>query len=172
MGVVIRAHADGLAVTECPNADDLARKRRPGHARLACGCDHFYDSRVVRIELEKLESLVCHRSVEDLEPAADAVMAPVRPRPWEEVDRPMRLPLHILVQQFEEWVALQASALDRVVKLPYRLTVRRVHRPIIAPGGACDRAATATARTGTRRGRALRGRSLPPRVFPPPRARA
>jgi len=56
----------------------------------------------------------------------------------------MRLPLHVLVQQFEEWVALHTSALDRVVKLPYRLAVRRVHRPIIASGDDCDRAATAT----------------------------
>jgi hypothetical protein len=68
-----------------------------------------------RVELEEFESFVCHRGVEQVKPAANAVMAAVRPRPWKEVGWPERLPFHLLVQQFEEWVALQTPALVQVV---------------------------------------------------------
>jgi hypothetical protein len=64
---------------EGPDADDLIRKRRPGRAGLAGGCDHLDDGLIVRVELEEFESLVCHRGIEQVKPAANAVMAAVRP---------------------------------------------------------------------------------------------
>lgn len=110
----------------------LRSQTAPGRLVLAGGGDHLDDGFVVRVELEELESLVCHRRVEKVEPPADTVVAVVCPRPWKQVDWPEGVPLHFVVEQFEEWGSPQQPALARVVQLPDSLAVRRAHRLIIA----------------------------------------
>jgi hypothetical protein len=116
--------------SEGPEADDLARKRRSGRSSLAG--DHLDDGIVVRVELAEFESLVSIAALRRSNQRRTLSLAAVRPRPRKGVDRPERLPLHLLVQQFEEWVASQPPALVRVVKLTYSLEVHRTHRAIIA----------------------------------------
>src|SRR5215210_4436992 len=56
--VVVRPNSNGLAVTEGPDADDLAREVPPGSARRASGGNHFDHLFSFPEQLNELEFLV------------------------------------------------------------------------------------------------------------------
>src|SRR5215218_2601575 len=138
MRVVVGPDADGSAVMERPDSDDLAREARTGGASATAGCNHLDNRLSVGIELEELESVVRHRGVEQFEPATDSVMTVVLACPRKQIGRPERLPLHVFIQQREKRVLLQTAALGRVVKLSHRLADRRGHPTIITARGGLD----------------------------------